>query len=76
MPSGGVIREKAKKIVASQGKEFNASEGWFAKFKLRFNIQYKKATIKDHFNKSNQLTILIGLFVLISPYFYNKIATT
>ena len=43
MPSGGIIREKAKQIAASQGKEFNASEGWLAKFKLRFNIRYKQS---------------------------------
>ena len=37
MPSGGVIKEKAKQIAASKGKQLNASDGWLHNWKNRFN---------------------------------------
>ena len=43
MPSGGVIKEKAKQIAASKGKQLNASDGWLHNWKNRFNIKHKKS---------------------------------
>ena len=40
MPSGGVIKEKAKQIAASKGKQLNASDGWLHNWKNRFHIKH------------------------------------